>query len=317
MSLSSTGNIKNQLTATLGIKGPLYFKTLQHYLRGLISRLEFDEQVRECLDTALLVQLHNSLIISLFDITSHLKAQPPPPSTPVKPRPQKRRRTLPYRPSDLSDPNTLRSARLKKWTLGVGKRERERLKGLENMALGIDRPLMSIQDEICQERGVMLLPERGEPPGSRLQLHLASITRAPTLQHVWDRMNLISAQHNLSAPPRQAASLMMLAFETKLKQLIMQAISLTSTSQAITSISPSASNNRGHILTAAAFDSLFTVCPAVLPYKSAAAMRFALGDNDIVDDDHFPQGREVGDQRWQIFGLLAERSTLKQALRTC
>jgi hypothetical protein len=107
------------------------------------------------------VQLHNSLIISLFDITSHLKAQPPPPSTPVKPRPQKRRRTLPYRPSDLSDPNTLRSARLKKWTLGVGKRERERLKGLENMALGIDRPLVSIQDEICQERGVMLLPERG------------------------------------------------------------------------------------------------------------------------------------------------------------
>jgi hypothetical protein len=113
------------------------------------------------LDTDFTVQLHNSLIISLFDITSHLKAQPPPPSSPTKPRPRKRRRTLPYQPSDLSDPNTLRSARLKKWALGVGKRERERLKALENVASSVDRPLMSIQDEICQERGVILLPERG------------------------------------------------------------------------------------------------------------------------------------------------------------
>ena len=96
----------------------------------------------------------------------------------------------------------------------------------------------------------------------------------------------------------------------------MQAISLTSTSQAITSINPSSSSNRGHILTASSFDSLFTVCPAVLPNKSAAAMRFALGENDTVDDEYFPQGREVGDQRWQIFGLLTERSTIKQALRT-
>ena len=57
---------------------------------------------------------------------------------------------------------------------------------------------------------------RIEPPGSRLPLHLASVTRAPTLQHVWDRMNLISAQHNLSAPPKQAASLLILAFEVRL-----------------------------------------------------------------------------------------------------
>jgi hypothetical protein len=59
-------------------------------------------------------------------------------------------------------------------------------------------------------------PGRIEPPGTRLPLHLASVTRAPTLQHVWDRMNLISAQNNLSAPPKEAASLLMLAFEVSL-----------------------------------------------------------------------------------------------------
>lgn len=52
-----------------------------------------------------------------------------------------------------------------------------------------------------------------EPPGSRLPLHLASVTHAPTLQHISDRINLISAQHNLAAPNRNVAHLLMLAFE--------------------------------------------------------------------------------------------------------
>lgn len=105
------------------------------------------------------------------------------------------------------------------------------------------------------------------------------------------------------------------ANQTKIKQMIMQAITLTTTSQAITSITPSTTGHRSHVLTASAFDSLFTICPAVLPYKSAAALRFALGDADSADDEHLPHGREVRDQRWQIFGLLSERSTVKQAIR--
>ena len=103
--------------------------------------------------------------------------------------------------------------------------------------------------------------------------------------------------------------------KTKIKQMIMQAITLTTTSQAITSITPSTTSHRRNVLTASAFDSLFTIYPAVLPYKSAAALRFALGDADSADEDHLPQGREVRDQRWQIFGLLSERSTIKQAIR--
>ena len=47
-------------------------------------------------------------------------------------------------------------------------------------------------------------------------------------------------------------------------------------------------------------------------------MRLALGDNDVFDDEDIVllKDREVRDQRWQVFALLAERSTLKEALRT-
>lgn len=106
------------------------------------------------------VQLHNSLVISLFDITSHLKPQPPAPPPPPKPAPRKRRRTLPYQSLDGSDQNTLRSARLKKWTLSIGKRERERVKAYEDGTASIPRPLRGFQDEIAQERGVLLISER-------------------------------------------------------------------------------------------------------------------------------------------------------------
>jgi hypothetical protein len=106
------------------------------------------------------VQLHNSLVISLFDITSHLKPQPPAPPPPPKPAPRKRRRTLPYQSLDGSDQNTLRSARLKKWTLSIGRRERERVKAYEDGVPSVPRPLRGFQDEIAQERGVMLISER-------------------------------------------------------------------------------------------------------------------------------------------------------------
>src|ERR1700732_1932279 len=97
-----------------------------------------------------------------------------------------------------------------------------------------------------------------EPPGSRLPLHLASVTHALTLQHVVDRVNLICAQQNLSMPTRTASSLVLLATQVSLlnnlssfscstdlrlqaylKQLVTQAIALSSSSHAITSITPS------------------------------------------------------------------------------
>ncbi|KAI0766940.1 transcriptional regulator of RNA polII, SAGA, subunit-domain-containing protein [Trametes elegans] len=316
MSLSSTTTIKQQLKDALGVKAPQYFHVLKEYLSGHISRTEYDEQVKTLLDSTHLVQLHNTLIVSLFDTSAHLAPPTPPPDVPKAPA-RKRRRTLPYQGPDDPDDGTLRSERLKKWALGIGKRERDRIRTLE--AAAVNEPVVPkpYTDEIAAERGVVLLPERGESPGSRLPLHLASMTRAPTLQHISDRINLISAQHNLGAPSRDVASLMMLAFEAKLKQLITQALSLTSTSHAITSIRAAEPHSHNYVLPASSFDSLFTVSPAVLPNKSAAAMRLAVGENDTTEDDLVLKNKDMREKRWQLFALLGEsRSTVKEALRT-
>lgn len=313
MSLSSTSTIKGQLHAALGTKAQSYFDALSQFVSAKISRAEFEDAVRQALDAPNLVQLHNSLIISLFDFTVHRRPPTPPPDVPKQP-PRKRRRTLPYQGPDDTD-GSLRSTRLKRWTVSLGRRERDRIRGLQVNGVEHPRP-QKYTDEIAADRGVTLLPERGDPPGSRLPLHLASVSRSLSLQHISDRINLISAQHNLGVPSRAVSSLMTLAVETKLKQLIKQALSLTSTSYAIASINPSAPRSNNRVLTASSFETLFTVSPAVLPNKSAAAMKLEIGDNDMDDEDiAFLKDREVRDQRWQILALLGERSTVKEALR--
>ncbi|GJE90977.1 transcriptional regulator of RNA polII, SAGA, subunit-domain-containing protein [Phanerochaete sordida] len=318
MSLSSTTTIKAQLAQALGPKVDTYYKILQQYFSAQTSREELDEQIKECLgkDNIPLLQLHNSFIVSLLDPSAHLAPPTPPPDAP-KPSPRKRRRTLPYQGDDEdAESGTLRSTRLKRWTIGMGKRERDRLRNLDAVALSSERRPRKDLDEVAADRGVVLLPERGEPAGARPPLHLASVTRAPTLQHIVERINLISAQHNLGQPPRAVASLMMYAFEAKLKQLITQALSLTSTSHAITSIKASGRSTTSH-LSATSFDTLFTVSPAILPNRSAAAMRLALGDSDSYDDDLPLKNRETRDYKWQMLGLLGDsRSTVKEALRT-
>jgi hypothetical protein len=134
-----------------------------------------------------------------------------------------------------------------------------------------------------------------------VQLH--STTHAPTLQHISDRINLICTQHNLALPSRSVASLLSLACEAKLKQLITHAVTLTLSSQAISSISLSSSGpnpissmalggeqsqssssliaqhhhfpQRAPILTAPAFQTLFSLYPSSLPNNSAAAMKLS------------------------------------------
>ena len=56
-----------------------------------------------------------------------------------------------------------------------------------------------------------------DPPGSRLPLHLASVSRSLAQQHIADRINLISAQNDLNAPSRAVSSLMILAVEVSAK----------------------------------------------------------------------------------------------------
>ncbi|KIM44987.1 hypothetical protein M413DRAFT_442948 [Hebeloma cylindrosporum] len=333
MSLSSTATLKSQLIKNLGSNAQTYFDSLSTFVSGRTSRTEFEETTKAILTTPTLIQLHNALIISLFDATATLKRPPTPPSSSLpKPPPKKRRRTLlPYQgPNVPDDARSIRSARLKRWTLSMGKRERERLNTLPAITT---TPVSSRKDtdEIASERGIAYLPERGDPPGSRLPIHLHSSTRAPTLQHVADRMNLICAQNGLTAPSRAVPSLTTLACEAKLKQLITHALTLTSTSHAISSIAPSSSaTNALHqhhhhhfphkppVLTSDSFQTLFTVSPADLPNNSAAAMRFAISPSSLDESDTDPlllKDREVRDQRWQIMALLSERSTVRDSLK--
>ncbi|KAF9485659.1 hypothetical protein BDN70DRAFT_536993 [Pholiota conissans] len=298
MSLSSTSTLKSQLTKNLGPQAQTYFTSLSSFVSGKTSRQEFEQVAKQLLTTPTLLQIHNALIISLFDATATLKrpATPPPPTLP-KPPPKKRRRTLlPYQGPEVPDDyRAIRSARMKRWALSMGKRERERLKNLEDAPAPFDPPRPRKEtDEIANERGIELLPERGETPGSRLPIHLHSSTRAPTLQHVADRINLICAQNNLPPPGRSVPALMTLACEAKLKQLITHALTLTSSSSAISSIAPTSSSasalghhhppNRTPVLTPDSFHTLFTISPADLPNRSAAAMRFAVAPTSLVSD---------------------------------
>lgn len=106
-----------------------------------------------------------------------------------------------------------------------------------------------------------------------------------------------------------------LPLQAKLKQLITHALSLTSSSHAISSIQGVSKPSTTYPLSASSFDTLFTISPASLPNKSAAAMRLAFGENE-VDDEYLAKEREVNDHRWQMFALLGERSTVKEALKT-
>lgn len=178
------------------------------------------------------MQLHNALIVSIFDPSTHLVAAlTPPPDVPKGP-PRKRRRLLPYQGPDPDEPITLRSSRLKRWAVGIGRRERDRIRNLKPVPLTSKRVPRPEVDEIANERGVKLLTERGgecfvntpqtwslisstELAGSRPAIQLASSARGFILQHTTDRLNLICAQHNLNSPSRNVATLMSHACEVR------------------------------------------------------------------------------------------------------
>jgi len=212
----------------------------------------------------------------------------------------------------------------------MGKRERDRIVAIQHLPPVLDPPRPRPElDEIERERGVVLISERGDLPGTRVGIQLHSMTHAPTIQHIADRINLICAQHSLGAPSKAVSSLMNLACEAKLKQLITHAITLTSTSHTIMSITPSSSSPRhphqphkAPILTMSSFQTLFTLSPADLPYKSATAMRLALTpslaseEDDDREDVAVLKNHETRDHRWQIMALLAERSAVRDSLRS-
>jgi hypothetical protein len=209
MSLASTSTLKAQLKASLGPNSDRYFSVLSQFICGLLSRVEFEEAVRQHLTTQHLLQLHNALVISLFDASSHQRPRSPPPGSPTRHQ-RKRLRIWPYQgPGENEGP---RSSRLKRWVVGVGRKERDRTRSLQNapsVSARLDR------GEIARERAIVVLPERSEPSGSRLPLTLSTMSRSLNIQHIFDRMNLISAQWNLGTPQKNVAPLLLLALEVR------------------------------------------------------------------------------------------------------
>jgi hypothetical protein len=181
MSLPSTSTLRTQLNNNLGDKAPAYWRVLKTFLGGHISRDEFDEEARRSLDTPRLVQLHNALVISLFDTSVRIEKRAADDGPGGVKRadsmagsavdgeiekrkgpPKKRRRMVPYQGEGPDrDVVSLRSSRFKRWAVGAGRKERARLRGLGSFDNPTARRLP--QDEILQERGVQLLPERGGP----------------------------------------------------------------------------------------------------------------------------------------------------------
>ncbi|KIJ55245.1 hypothetical protein M422DRAFT_41256 [Sphaerobolus stellatus SS14] len=303
MTLNATA-IRSQLAQSLGQNGRTYWRCLSSYLKGEIPRYEFDESIRECINTPELAHLHNSLIIAL--LSSATLNNPPPPPPDIAKTPRKR--------GSASE----RARRLKHWAVGMGKRERERVKALEVIATNAPSRPRRDKDEISLGRAVKLLHEGRDPPGTHLPQHLCSLTRTITQQNIAERIALISAQNNLGPPNKAVSQLVLLALEAKLKHLVANAISLTSTSRTVSSIQigPSSSSSViGRTLSGSSFDTLFTVAPAVLPYSSAAALRLSLGENDYDwqedNSDKSKQEERQEDPRAIMMAALRKRAAIK------
>src|SRR5258708_10442121 len=93
----------------------------------------------------------------------------------------------------------------------------------------------------------------------------------------------------------------------------MDGFAMGAMSHAVSSMHPSAPHSSGHRLYASAFDTLFTISPAVLPNRSAAAVRLALGENESREDQILSNDdREPNYPRWQILALLREPSAVNE-----
>jgi len=175
------------------------------------------------------------------------------------------------------------------------------------------------RDEIALGRVVKLIQEGRDPPGTHLPQHLCSITHTITQQNIAERVALISAQNNLGPPSKSVSQLVLLALEAKLKHLVTHAISLTSTSRTVSSIRPSKPINT-RPLSAPSFDTLFTLAPAVQPYRSAAALRLSLGENDYNWEIDTSDKSGVGDRfsddpRLQMIATLRGRDTIRDVTK--
>jgi len=330
--MSKIANLKLRLADALRHNDIVYWDALSSFLGGRITKAEFEDLAAPILIGPNLVELHNTLILALLESGSSSSAQ----TTGLDGSSRlirKRKRLLPYQgPGEpVEGEGSLRSKRLKRWAVEIKNSDREAIKQLRVVSpskseknqgsrkeRGRDRPLRG-RDQGLNERGVRLVREGRDPAGTHQALHLATATRAPTLQHISERLALIASQHTLSAPSRQVASLMLLAFESKIKSLVTHALTLTSSSRTISSITPSNdSEGRARTLTTDSFRAVFTFAPHVLPYNSASAMRLTSGKSPEESKlgRSGEEERHSDDPRWQLLAILKERSGVQEVMNS-
>ncbi|WVF69321.1 hypothetical protein IAT40_004097 [Kwoniella sp. CBS 6097] len=120
-----THAIKQELHDVLGEDGLPYWKALNGYLLGQIARDELESMVRSWFKGEK-VKLHNKLLLSLLNNAS----APPASHVPLNPlTAKKRKRVAPDDPEfDLDDTLIEPKMRVQNWAMGMGGRERNRVR---------------------------------------------------------------------------------------------------------------------------------------------------------------------------------------------
>ncbi|CAE6339839.1 unnamed protein product [Rhizoctonia solani] len=311
-SSSSPIGIKAQLVKLLGSKGRLYWNTLSEFIKAKISRSEFEERVTEWLNTPQLVSLHNSLLTALIYSASASLSGDLGDGINGGPKPRSRRRLLGHDKDG-------ESSRLRRWAVDMGRQERERVRNIAAVASRTSGPVRNkrgetgvtpgLRSEIRSERGVRLMKERGNPPGTHLAIPLCESTRTlPTQQNLFDRMSLIASQHDMTSS-KTAVALLMTSLDAHLKHLSGRALDLSGPSSSRGSVfNAQRADAVGSKVSGAAMEAVLTLAPFEVPGSSASTL--LLGDHGYKNPQESGTEKEPEDD---YSPMLIDRTPPKMA----
>ncbi|KZO96115.1 hypothetical protein CALVIDRAFT_537305 [Calocera viscosa TUFC12733] len=228
--------------------------------------------------------LHNAFLLSILRTASLSPSAlaalslPPPGSSAGK----KRKRLYPHQGDYGDEEDGGRSKRMREWVVGMGRQERERLKGLARAGGEEYRPA-----EVGEERGVRYIPGTAYSAHTLPSTLLATHTRAlPAAQILQQRLASIALSRGLPggvAP--ECVPLLTAALESHLKSLVSRGLSLTQRGLSFASIRTAALGPAqlvNHpIVTAAAAAAEVKLLPKKEKEKDNAAEQRPLGLQDV------------------------------------
>ncbi|CAE6403315.1 unnamed protein product [Rhizoctonia solani] len=306
--------IKAELVGLLGSKGRPYWNTLSEFIKAKISRSEFEERVTEWLNTPRLVSLHNSLLTALLYSASASSNGDLGDGINGGPKPRSRRRLFGHDKDG-------ESSRLRRWAVDMGRKERERVRNIAGANSRTGGPARSkrgeagaspgLRSEIRSERGVRLMKERGNPPGTHLAIPLCESLRIlPTQQNLFDRMSLIASQHDMTSS-KTAVALLMTSLDAHLKHLSGRALDLSGPSSSRGSVfNPQRADAVGSKGSGEAMEAVLTLAPFEVPGSSASTL--LLGDHGYKNP-HPPESGPEKEEEDDYSPMLIDRTPPKPA----